>query len=79
MVHTKDTQLIQRQIESHLQGVKASVSSSDGVHFSARVVGGVFAGHSRVAQQRMVYQAISHWIESGDIHAISISTSVEDE
>ena len=67
---------IKNQIESHLDGVVADVTGEDGVHFQAIVTGPIFEGKSRVASQQLVYGAINHWIQSGQIHAISIKTKV---
>lgn len=60
------------RIEAGIPGARAQVSG-DGRHFNAVVVSGAFAGLSRLAQHRLVYDVFGG--ELGDrIHALSIQT-----
>ncbi len=60
------------RIEAGIPGARAQVSG-DGRHFNAVVVSGAFAGLSRLAQHRLVYDVFGG--EVGDrIHALSIQT-----
>jgi acid stress-induced BolA-like protein IbaG/YrbA len=68
-----ETSEIQRLIEADLPGAEVSVSG-DGGHFEARVVSEAFEGKSLVAQQKMVYAAVSAHITSGALHALTIKT-----
>lgn len=42
-----------------------------GTHFRVRIGGPVFAGHSRVAQHRLVYDALRQFTDAG-LHALAI-------
>lgn len=42
-----------------------------GTHFRVRIGGPVFAGRSRVAQHRLVYDALQEFIDAG-LHALAI-------
>ncbi len=42
-----------------------------GTHFRVRVAAPVFAGKSRVAQHRLVYDALRHFTDAG-LHALAI-------
>jgi stress-induced morphogen len=64
---------VKARIEAAIPGSTAEVESPDDVHFSARVVSDAFAGISRVAQHRMVYEAFDGEL-GGSIHALSLKT-----
>ncbi|MDR7149463.1 BolA protein [Hydrogenophaga palleronii] len=42
-----------------------------GTHFRVRIGGPAFAGQSRVAQHRLVYDALRHFTDAG-LHALAI-------
>ena len=42
-----------------------------GTHFRVRIASPLFTGHSRVAQHRLVYDALQEFIDQG-VHAIAI-------
>jgi BolA protein len=44
-----------------------------GTHFRVRIASPLFAGQSRVARHRLVYDALRHFIDQG-VHAIAIET-----
>jgi BolA protein len=63
--------------ESHLHAGHAGAASGAG-HFRATIVSDRFAGLSRVAAQRLVYQALED--EMGEhIHALAIRTRTPDQ
>jgi acid stress-induced BolA-like protein IbaG/YrbA len=63
---------IKGRIETGIPGAQASVTG-DGHHFEAVVSAAAFAGLSRLAQHRLVYDVFGD--ELGDrIHALSIQT-----
>jgi acid stress-induced BolA-like protein IbaG/YrbA len=63
---------IKDRIEAGIPGAQASVTG-DGHHFDAVVNATAFAGLSRIAQHRLVYDVFG--AELGDrIHALSIQT-----
>ena len=57
--------------QSHLHAGHAGARSGKG-HFNVKIVSEKFAGQSRVARHRMVYDALGSFIDS-DIHALSIN------
>jgi len=67
-----DPDEIRRRIEEGIPGSRAQVSG-DGHHFSAVVQASAFAGLSRIAQHRLVYDVFGS--ELGErIHALSLKT-----
>ena len=64
---------IKERIEAGIPNARASVTG-DGHHFNAVISSPAFAGLSRLAQHRLVYDVFGP--EVGDrIHALSIQTS----
>lgn len=63
------------RIEGALPGARAEVEdwTGGGDHFRARVVAPQFAGLSRIAQHRLVYDVFGPEI-GGPIHALSLTT-----
>lgn len=43
-------------------------------HFEVRVASKAFAGKSRIEQQRLVMDAFSAELKSGEVHALTIKT-----
>jgi len=62
---------VKQRIADGLPGCEITVSG-DGSHFEAIVVGEVFAGHSAVKKQQLVYATINELITSGVLHALTI-------
>lgn len=48
--------------------------TGSGTHFRVRIASPAFAGQSRVARHRLVYDALRHFIDAG-LHALAIETS----
>jgi acid stress-induced BolA-like protein IbaG/YrbA len=64
---------LKQRIEAGIPGAQADVTG-DGHHFNAVVSAPAFAGLSRIAQHRLVYEVFGS--EVGDrIHALSIQTT----
>lgn len=58
--------------ESAAHAGHAGANGTDfGTHFRVRIASPLFAGHSRVAQHRLVYDALQEFIDQG-VHAIAI-------
>ena len=58
--------------ESHLhEGHAGANGTGYGTHFRVRIAAPVFAGKSRVAQHRLVYDALQEFIDRG-LHALAI-------
>ena len=49
-----------------------------GAHFNLRIVSTRFAGLSRVARHRLVYDAVRPWMAEG-VHALAIDARTPDE
>ena len=65
---------LKHRIEAGIPGAQAEVTG-DGHHFQASVSAPAFAGLSRIAQHKLVYDVFG--AEVGDrIHALSIKTNV---
>jgi BolA family transcriptional regulator, general stress-responsive regulator len=47
-------------------------------HFAVTIVSAAFMGQSRVARQRLVYQALAEELAAG-VHALSLTTLAPDE
>jgi stress-induced morphogen len=64
--------VLREAIETAIPGSEVIVNTGGAGHFEIQVTAAAFTGKNRVAQQRMVYSAISH-LMSGDtapVHAI---------
>jgi len=53
---------------------KIAVEGDDGVHFSAQVVDESFRGQNRVQQQRAVMATLKTKVDSGELHALALTT-----
>ena len=49
--------------------------AGDGDHYAARVTSALFAGKSRVAQHKLVYEALGGRM-GGALHALQLTTAV---
>ena len=55
--------------------VEITALANDGDHYTARVVSTAFVGMSRVAQHKLVYNALGGRM-GGELHALQLTTSV---
>jgi stress-induced morphogen len=55
--------------------VEITALADDGDHYTARVVSAAFVGKSRVAQHKLVYEALGGRM-GGELHALQLSTAV---
>lgn len=51
----------------------------DGYHFEAIVISDAFEGLNRIKRSQLVYGILNHWIETGELHAISLKTLTPSE
>ena len=74
-----DPHEIRAQLEARLPECTALVfdDAGDGQHFRAQVTSSAFAGRPRVAQHRMVYEALGALMH-GPIHALALTTFTPD-
>ena len=68
-----DPQELKQRIEAAIPGAVADVTG-DGQHFNAVVSAAAFAGLSRIAQHKLVYDVFGPEL-GGRIHALSIKTT----
>ena len=64
--------------ESHRHAGHAGARSEGESHFQVAIVAVTFAGKSRVARQRLVYDLLAEELRT-DIHALSLTTLTPDE
>jgi stress-induced morphogen len=71
---------IKTRIEAAIPGARAEVEdwTGGGDHFRATVVSPAFAGLSRIARHRLVYEVFGAEI-GGPIHALSLKTQTPEE
>jgi len=55
---------------------KITVQGDDGAHFAAEVIDESFRGQNRVQQQRAVNATVRAQIDSGELHALALTTKV---
>ena len=55
--------------------VEITALANDGDHYTARVVSAAFTGMSRIAQHKLVYNALGGRM-GGELHALQLTTSV---
>lgn len=67
---------LKARIEAGIPGASAEVTGDDGAHFEAIVTAPAFAGLSRIAQHRMVYDVFDGEL-GGSIHALALKTKAE--
>jgi len=72
------TEELKSRIEAGIPGAQAEVTdlTGGGDHFRAAVVSPAFAGLSRIAQHKLVYDVFGAEV-GGPIHALSLSTRAE--
>ena len=69
---------IEAMIRAGFPEAKITVMGDDGAHFSAEVIDESFRGMSRVAQQRAVNATVKSAIDSGELHALALTTKAPD-
>ncbi len=68
-----DQDTIKNRISESLDVTLVEVSG-EGNMFDVTVVSDTFEGKTPVKKQQMVYAAVNDWIQSGEIHALTIKT-----
>jgi len=71
---------IERMIRDHISGAEVTISDlrGDGEHYAAMITAPAFEGLSRIAQHRMVQEAL-HGKLGTDLHALQIHTRAPDK
>lgn len=65
---------IETMIRAGFPDAEITVMGNDGQHFAAEVIDASFAGMSRVQQQRAVNETVKAAIDSGELHALALTT-----
>ena len=68
---------IEAMIRAALPDAEVAITdlAGDGNHYAARVTSPSFAGKSRVAQHKLVYDALGRRM-GGELHALQLTTAV---
>ena len=69
---------IEHLIRDAFPDAQIIVQGDDGQHFAAEVVDASFRGMNRVQQQRAVNAAIRTQLDSGELHALALTTRAPD-
>lgn len=64
--------------DSHRHAGHAGARPGGETHFTVTIVSAGFAGHNRVARQRLVHQTLAEEL-AGPVHALSLSTLTPEE
>jgi acid stress-induced BolA-like protein IbaG/YrbA len=73
-----DPQKIESLIRAGFPDAQITVQGDDGTHFAAMVIDESFRGKSRVQQQRAVNATLKAEIDSGNLHALALTTKAPD-
>lgn len=65
---------IEDLLRDSFPNAQIEVGGNDGVHMSAMVIDESFRGKSRVQQQRAVNAVLKEKIDSGELHALALTT-----
>lgn len=68
--------LINKIVEK-LGDAQVELFSNDGVHYQAVVVSSAFEGKSRLAQHRMVMNALQDEFDNNLLHALQLTTKIK--
>jgi stress-induced morphogen len=66
---------LQNRIRQSLPDALVEIVDPDGAHLTATVTSASFAGLTRIAQHRLVYQALGNAFET-DLHALQLTTKL---
>ena len=73
---TMQEELITSRIKAVLPDAEITLTTFDGVHYSAHIRSAGFAGKSRLEQHRTVMNALGDILGSNEIHALALKTEV---
>lgn len=65
---------IENLIKAEMPNAKVQIEGADGVHFQGLVIDESFRGMNRIQQQRAVMAIIKPKVDSGEIHALGLTT-----
>jgi acid stress-induced BolA-like protein IbaG/YrbA len=65
---------IENLLRQAFPDAQITVQGDDGAHFAAEVIDESFRGMNRVQQQRAVNATLKEKIDSGELHALALTT-----
>ena len=65
---------IEMQIREKFPNAEIHIEGDDGVHFQGTVIDESFRGLNRIQQQRAVMEIVKPMIDSGQLHALGLTT-----
>jgi acid stress-induced BolA-like protein IbaG/YrbA len=69
---------IETLLREKFPDAEITVQGDDGAHFNGMVIDESFRGMNRVQQQRAVMEVVKPKIDSGELHALALTTKVPD-
>ncbi|MBW6419434.1 BolA family protein [Celeribacter sp. PS-C1] len=69
---------IEHLIREGFPDAQIIVQGDDGQHFAAEVIDASFKGMNRVQQQRAVNATLKEKLDSGELHALALTTRAPD-
>lgn len=69
---------IENLIRAAFPQATVQIDGADGVHFQGLVIDESFRGMNRIQQQRAVMAVIKDKVDSGEIHALGLTTKAPD-
>jgi acid stress-induced BolA-like protein IbaG/YrbA len=71
-----DPEELKRRVLGAVPGADIELKDMTGTgdHFEARIVSESFTGKTMVEQHQVVYGALSDWLKTGELHALSLRT-----
>lgn len=69
---------IQERLQAHIPDATIQIHSSDHIHYRATVISKQFIGLSKIAQHRLVYNALREELKE-QIHALQLTTQIPEE
>lgn len=67
---------IETMLRKSFPDAQINIQGDDGAHFQGMVVDESFRGMNRVQQQRAVMAVVKSKIDSGELHALALTTKV---
>ena len=67
---------IETLLRSQFPDAQIVIEGNDGAHFQGMVIDESFRGKNRVQQQRAVMEVLKPKIDSGELHALALTTKV---
>ena len=70
---------IKQHIQSNLANSDIKIFTNDDKHFNIIIISDLFKDKTLIERQRIIYDSIVQYIISGEVHAVSLKTSTNEE